>query len=77
MTKLSAQIIFALIMLALGIAALLFPDEIRSEVLKVIGGKRGLFNLIDSTQTRWSIRLGGVIAILIGFFVLWMSWRHY
>jgi len=77
MTQLFAQIIFALMMLSLGIAALLFPDEIYSGVLKVIGEKRELFNLIDSTQTRWSIRLGGGIAILIGFFVLWMSWRHY
>ena len=59
MTQLFAQIIFALMMLSLGIAALLLPDEICSGVLKVIGEKRELFNLIDSTQTRWSIRLGG------------------
>ncbi len=76
MIKLFPQIIFAVVMLALGIATLLFQDEIRSRVLRRVGEK-GLFNLSNSTQAIWSIRFGGVMAILIGLFVLWMSWRNY
>ena len=77
MLKLLPQVIFAVAMLTLGITAVFFTDEIRSWVLKVIGEKRGLFNFINSTQTTWSMRFGGAIAILIGLFVLWVSWRNY
>jgi hypothetical protein len=77
MSTLFPQIIFAVVMLALGIAALLFPYEIRSWVLKVIGEKKGSFSLIDSAKAIWSIRCAGVGGILIGAFVLWMSWRNY
>lgn len=77
MIKFFPQIIFAVAMVAIGIAALLFTDEIRSWVIRVIGERRGVFNLINSTQTIWSMRFGGVIAISIGLFILWMSWRSY
>lgn len=77
MIKLFPQIIFAVAMLAIGIAALFFTEEIRSWVIKMSGEKRGVFNLIGSTQTTWSMRFGGFIAILIGLFILWMSWRNY
>ena len=62
-------------MLALGIAALLFTDEIRAGGLRIIGEKKRLYSLFNPTQTIWSIRFGGVIALLIGLLLLWMSWR--
>jgi len=75
--KLFPQIAFAVVMLALGVVALFFADEICSNALRVIGERRVLFNMVNSTQIKWSIRFGGAIAILIGVFVLWMSWRNY
>lgn len=63
-------------MWGIGIATLFFRDDIRALVLKVIGQKRKFVNLINSAQTTWSMRFGGVIAIVVGFFVLWMSWRN-
>ena len=77
MAKLFPQIAFAVVMLALGVVALFFADEICSNALRVIGERRVLFNMVNSTQIKWSIRFGGAIAILIGVFVLWMSWRNY
>jgi len=77
MTKLFPQITFAVAMLVLGVVALFFADEICSKALRVIGERKVLFNMINFTQIKWSIRFGGVIAILIGVFVLWASWRNY
>ena len=77
MAKLFPQITFAVVMLALGIVALFFADEICSKALRVIGERRVLFNVVNFTQIKWSIRFGGAIAILIGVFLLWMSWRNY
>ena len=77
MAKLFPQITFAVVMLALGVVALFFADEICSKALRVIGERRVLFNMVNFTQIKWSIRFGGAIAILIGVFVLWMSWRNY
>lgn len=76
MTKLLPQMIFAIILLVLGIAALLFPYEIRSWVLKAIGERKESLNLINSAQAIWSIRFAGVGGILIGAFVLFISWRN-
>ena len=76
-------IICAVAMLTLGIAALFFPDEIRSCILKVIGDKRGLFNLnknsvklMNSRQSIWSFKCAGVGALFMGLFLLWMVWRN-
>ena len=77
MAKLFPQITFAVVMLALGVVALFFADEICSKALRVIGERRVLFNMVNFTQIKWSIRFGGAIAILIGVFLLWMSWRNY
>ena len=74
MVRLLPQIIFGVAMLALGIVALLFPEGIQSAMLKMIGEKRG-FN--PPTHVISSIRFGGIVGILIGLFVLWMSWRYY
>ena len=75
MTKLLLQMIFAILMLALGIVALLFTNEISFKALRVIGERKVFFNMVNFVQINWSIRFGGAIAILIGVFVLWMSWR--
>lgn len=77
MIKLFPQILFSITMFIIGIAALFYTDKIRSWVLKIIGEKSNLLNLIDSAQTTWSMRFGGVIAILIGSFIMWMSLRNY
>lgn len=77
MTKLLPQMIFAILMLALGIAALFLANEISSKGLRVIGERKVFFNMVNFVQIKWSIRFGGAIAILIGVFVLWMSWRNY
>ena len=77
MDKFVAQVAFASLMLILGLAALLSPDEIRSAMLKVIGPRRGWFGSISPTQAIWNIRCGGAIAVLMGMFVLWVSWRSH
>ena len=77
MIKLWPQLVFAILMLGIGIIAVFFTDEVRSAVLKLIGEKKGLFSLINSSsQSRWSIRFGGVVSLVIGSFVLWMSLRN-
>ncbi len=75
MNKLLPQIIFGFAMVALGIMVLFFEKGICSVALRLIGQKKGLFSTMGSAQITWSIRSGGIIAILIGVFVLWMSWR--
>ena len=77
MTKLLPQMIFAILMIALGIAALFLTNEICSKALRVIGERKVFFNMVNFAEIKWSIRFGGAIAILIGVFVLWMSWRNY
>lgn len=69
-------------MIVLGIAALFFTEDIKSLILKIIGEKRGLFdlnrrsiNIINSSQTKWSMKFGGIIALLMGLFFLWAIWR--
>ncbi len=77
MNKLLPQITFGFVMVVLGIAIFFFAKEICSMALKMIGQRKILFSTINSAQIMWSIRSGGIIAILIGSFVLWMSWRNY
>jgi hypothetical protein len=77
MIKLLPEILFAIAMFALGITAVFFTDEIRSWGLKSIGDKRYLIDLIGHKQTTWSIRFGGVMAILIGLFIVWTILRNY
>lgn len=72
MIKLYAHIIFAIIMLFLGVIVLCFPDEIRSIVYRVTKEKEA-----NITQTVWSMRFGGFVAIMMGLFVLWMSWKSH
>jgi len=76
MIKLLPQIIFGVSMLALGIMAVFFTTKIYSWMSKGDGESSGFSNLISYTQTIWSIRFGGTMAILIGLFMLWMSWRN-
>jgi hypothetical protein len=64
---------FAAIMLGLGAVASLFPQVIRTASLRLTRGK-GEF-LLGPGRTIRSIRLGGLIGILIGVFMLWAVWR--
>ena len=76
MTKMLPPIIIGIGMLALGIMVELFTDEIRGWVIKIVGEKRGLFDL-NSIQTTLSMRFGGAMAILMGLFSLWAVWRNH
>jgi hypothetical protein len=63
-------------MLAIGIAGLFFPHDVRSYLLKLMGVRDGSTNgLLSSAQTIPSIRFGGAVGILMGVFVAWMVWR--
>ena len=73
MIRVLPQVVFAVVMILMGIVAVLFPSEIRAAVLRVVGESRGIPPL---SQAIWSIRFSGVVATLIGAFVLWMSWRN-
>ena len=75
MGRLLSQIIFGTVMLILGIFLLLYESEIRAAVAKAIGESRGGLDFVDSGKVIWSIRSGGIGAIILGLFVLWMSWR--
>jgi uncharacterized membrane protein len=72
MIKLLPQIVFSSVMLIFGLSVVSFTEKIRAWALK----KGGDTKLADA-QTIWSMRFGGSIAILIGLFILWMSWRYY
>ena len=61
-------------MLIMGIIAFVYPDKIRSWILKIIGRERARFNLLDS---RLSIRSSGLMGILMGLFVLFGLWKFY
>ena len=74
MNGLLEPIIFGFAMLALGIVILVFEKKICSSALRRQG--KVLFP-ISPTEIKWSIRGGGIMAILIGSFVLWMCWRNY
>lgn len=76
MVKLVPQIIFSIVMLIFGIAVVFYTGEIRTWVLNKIRYKGDPPKLMEP-QTIWSMRFGGGIAILIGLFILWMSWRYY
>jgi hypothetical protein len=76
MYKFSSEILFAFAMLAMGAVALFFTNEICVGVIKLIGERKGLFNLVNSAGAKLSIRFGGVIAVVLGLFVLWMCWRN-
>jgi uncharacterized membrane protein HdeD (DUF308 family) len=75
--KLLPQVSFAIVMLVVGVATLLFPHESTSWMLRVIGEKKAASGLINSRQAIWSIRCAGAGAILMGVFVLWASLRSY
>jgi cytochrome c biogenesis protein CcdA len=66
--KFAAQLAFAIVMFILGIVCLFFPQ-------KYYSWARG--NLLDYGKAVYSIRFGGACAVIMGLFVLWMSWRNY
>jgi hypothetical protein len=61
-------IIFAVFMLILGIIATTSPSAIMHFYQRL--GYRSLVN-VDETTTRWSIRLSGVIALLMAALIFW------
>lgn len=71
MNKIFGPIIFGAFMFVLGVDILYFHDKISSLVDRVTGEKDN-----NVTQTILSMRFGGVVAILIGLFTLWMSWKN-
>jgi len=71
-----APVMFAVGMIALGVIALLFPSAIRRVVLGVINARRATTPFLSSMHTIWSIRFGGLIALVIGIFILWVLWRN-
>ena len=77
MPKSLFEILFALAMLAIGVIALFFTNQICSVATKISESRKGLFDFIGSEYTSLSIRFGGVIAVFLGLFVLWMCWRNH
>jgi hypothetical protein len=68
-------IIFGISMLSLGVAILAFPNEICTGISKCIGDKKWIEKL-NSAETTWSFKLGGLIAIIIGGFTLFMCLKY-
>jgi hypothetical protein len=75
MAKLWPQILFGLVMLAIGSAALLFPNELRTLAERILGAKAPLVKWVNPSHVVPSIRTGGILGILIGLFVLWATWK--
>ena len=80
MNKSIPATIFGFATLALGTAAMCFPHEIRSAILKVTRGKTKIwyapFKVSPSQEIR-DMRLSGAVGILMGLFVLWLVWKNY
>lgn len=76
MVELLSLVAFSIVSLVLGLVALFYTDKIPFWVGKITRQRKGLSKFINPTQTRWSIKFGGLIALLIGLFVLWMSWHN-
>ena len=76
MSKSLPPAIFAVVMLGVGIAALLFPYNVRSAFLKLMGGKdESTYSLFGMKQTIPSIRFAGAVGILMAAFLFWAIWR--
>ncbi len=73
--KQTSLIVFGVAALAFGIVAVALSDRLWQLVLDVIGSKKAP-TMIPRNHVILSIRVGGVSAIIIGAFVLWMSWRN-
>ena len=73
--KLIPFILFGVSMLSLGIAILVFPNEIRVVISKCIGDRKWI-DTLNSVEAIWSFRFGGLMGILIGVFTLFMCIRN-
>ncbi len=73
--KLIPFILFGIAMLSLGIAILVFPNEIRVVISKLIGDRKWI-DTLNSVEAIWSFRFGGLMGILIGGFTLFMCIRN-
>jgi len=70
--------IFAVTMLGIETAGLVFPHKVRSAFLGLMGGKdENTYSLLklNPREIIWSIRFAGALGILLGAFVLWALWR--
>lgn len=73
--KLIPVILFGIFMLGLGIALLLFPNEMKAWVSKVISNEK-LLEVLYSKEVTWNFRLGGLLSIILGGFTLFMCVRN-
>jgi hypothetical protein len=71
-----AQGVFALVSLAFGSLALLAPERILSLVERMSGSKAPSHRWISRSHVIRSVRSGGAIGVVIGLFVLLVTWRN-
>jgi hypothetical protein len=63
-------------MLAFGFSALLVPEKILSLFGKTTGSRAPSDECISPSQVILAVRSGGAIGILMGLFVLLVTWRN-
>lgn len=76
MDKTIIPLLFSILMILFGCIAIFFPDGIRSVAIKLIGiQQQSSGGLLHSPHAMPSIRFGGVLAVCIGLFMLWVAWK--
>jgi hypothetical protein len=68
-------LIFGVFCSVFGAAAIRWPEVIRN-VSDRLAGPRRIPPFFSPSQVIWSIRFGGVVSSLMGYFLLWMVWRN-
>jgi hypothetical protein len=63
-------IIFAVTMLLLGIVSIIYTQEIITIIKNLVGEKKSLINLLNNNQIITNLKISGIVAILIGLFLI-------
>jgi hypothetical protein len=77
MVKSLLLVMFVTVLLAVGGACLLCPEQLRKANLKLRGKWiRPMPSLMKPGLQIWNIRISGAIAILMGLFLGWALWTN-
>jgi len=74
--KMAPVLTFAALLLTLGFIALWFTVPLWRFLARVSDGRRPATDFVPPAQALWSIRFGGLVALLMGSVLLWMYWRN-
>jgi hypothetical protein len=74
----TSPFIFGLVMLGLGLVCLFFAGPLRSLMIKLSGQQKRLSedSFLRSNRAVASIRASGILAIVLGLFLLWAAHYH-